>query len=376
MPFQSAGRVLIGLVIATTACSSGPDSTGVPGASASTAAPSDVTRATGGTAASGASTSPTLEDEPAPEAPPRAGMVWVPGGTFRMGSDVPMFADARPVHDVTVDGFWMDATEVTNAEYARFVDATGYRTLAERTPLPEDNPGVPPELLVPGSILFAPPPMPVPLDNPLRWWRFAPGANWRAPDGPDSSIAGRDDYPVVHIAYEDALAYAAWAGTRLPTEAEWERAARGRAIGAEYVWGAAPASHHDTPVANLHEGHFPHHNTEADGYALAAPVRAYPANDFGLYGMAGNVWEWTTDWYRPDAYAMRLAAAQGTPIRNPKGPADSYDPDEPGLPKRVQKGGSFLCTDQYCGRYRPGGRGKGAPDSAANHTGFRTVMSP
>ncbi len=303
-------------------------------------------------------------------------MVWVPGGTFRMGSEVPMFADARPIHDVEVDGFWMDATEVTNAEFARFVEATGYRTLAERTPLPADNPGVPPELLVPGSIVFAPPAGPVPLDNPLRWWQFVPGASWRAPQGQGSSIEGREDHPVVHVAYEDALAYAAWAGTRLPTEAEWERAARGRLIGAEFVWGSEPPSHHDDAHANLFDGRFPDRNTEADGYALAAPVRAYPANDFGLYGMSGNVWEWTSDWYRPDTYAVRMAGRDGAPVRNPGGPSTSYDPEEPGVPKRVQKGGSFLCTDEYCGRYRPGARGKGAPDSGANHVGFRTVASP
>lgn len=361
------GHVLVGLSLGAAACGGGPSST-------TPAVPTAQTSATPPAGAAAVDETVDVDMTP-PGASPRDGMIWVPGGRFRMGTDVPMFTDARPVHDVEVDGFWMDATEVTNAQFVRFVQATGYRTMAERVPAAADNPGVPPELLVPGSILFAPPPGPVPLDNSLRWWRFAPGASWRAPAGPGSTLEGRDDHPVVHIAYDDALAYAAWAGTRLPTEAEWERAARGRLVGAEFVWGSEPPTTHGEHSANIHQGHFPHLNTEADGYASTAPVRAFPANDFGLYGMAGNVWEWTTDWYRPDTYATRLAAAGGTVVRNPRGPADSLDPGEPGIAKRVQKGGSFLCTDQYCGRYRPGGRGKGAPDSAANHVGFRTVKS-
>lgn len=307
-----------------------------------------------------------------PEGEPPPGMVWIPPGEFLMGSDDPMFADARPIHPVHVDGFWMDETEVINAAFAGFVEATGYVTIAERRPDPADYPGAPPDLLVPGSIVFTAPSAPVPLDSHVRWWSFVPGANWRHPDGPGSTIEGRDDHPVVHIAYDDAVAYAAWAGNRLPTEAEWEHAARGRKSQAPFVWGheAHPAGGHP---ANIHQGIFPHQNTAEDGYVATAPVRAFPANDFALFGMSGNVWEWTSDWYRPDTYARRVQAAGGTTIRNPTGPADSFDPSEPGLAKRVQKGGSFLCTDQYCGRYRPGGRGKGDPTSAANHVGFRTV---
>jgi sulfatase modifying factor 1 len=307
-----------------------------------------------------------------PEGEPPPGMVWIPPGEFLMGSDDPMFADARPIHPVHVDGFWMDETEVTNAAFAGFVEATGYVTIAERRPDPADYPGAPPDLLVPGSIVFTAPSAPVPLDSHVRWWSFVPGANWRHPDGPGSTIEGRDDHPAVHIAYDDAVAYAAWAGNRLPTEAEWEHAARGHKSQAPFVWGheAHPAGGHP---ANIHQGVFPHQNTAEDGFVATAPVRAFPANDFALFGMSGNVWEWTSDWYRPDTYARRVQAAGGTTIRNPTGPADSFDPSEPGLAKRVQKGGSFLCTDQYCGRYRPGGRGKGDPTSAANHVGFRTV---
>jgi formylglycine-generating enzyme required for sulfatase activity len=206
----------------------------------------------------------------------------------------------------------------------------------------------------------------------MRWWDYVPGANWRHPEGPGSTLEGRDDHPVVHIAYEDAVAFATWAGNRLPTEAEWEYAARGRRTREPFVWGREPLPG-GAHQANIHQGHFPHENTADDGYVATAPVQAFPANDFGLYGMSGNVWEWTTDWYRPDTYARRAPAALEQAVRNPTGPASSFDPDEPGIPKRVQKGGSFLCTDQYCGRYRPGGRGKGAIDSPANHVGLRTV---
>jgi formylglycine-generating enzyme required for sulfatase activity len=326
----------------------------------------DVTAPSAGTSVTGAS-APAV-----PAGDPPLGMVWVPPGEFLMGSDDPMFADARPIHRVAVDGFWMDETEVTNAAFARFVEATGYVTIAERRPDPADYPGAPPEMLVPGSIVFTAPPQAVPLDNHVQWWSFVPGADWRHPDGPTSSIDGREEHPVVHIAYDDAVAYARWAGNRLPTEAEWEYAARGRRSQAPFVWGheAHPQGGHP---ANIHQGQFPHENTADDGYVATAPVRAFPANDFGLFGMAGNVWEWTTDWYRPDTYARRVSASGGAAVRNPTGPPDSFDPSEPGLPKRVQKGGSFLCTDQYCGRYRPGGRGKGEPTSAANHVGFRTV---
>jgi formylglycine-generating enzyme required for sulfatase activity len=279
--------------------------------------------------------------------------------------------DARPIHRVDVDGFWMDATEVTNAEFARFVAATGYVTVAERKPRPEDFPGADPALLVPGALVFTAPAQPVALNDPAGWWRYVPGANWRHPEGPASAIAGREREPVVQVAWEDAAAFARWAGKRLPTEAEWEFAARGGRAGELYAWpgGLQPEGKW---AANVWQGHFPDHDTGEDGYRRAAPVASFPANPYGLHDMAGNVWEWCSDWYRPDTYA---GAAPLT--RNPGGPAedDSLDPLEPGIAKRVQRGGSFLCTDQYCTRYLVGSRGRGAPDTGSNHLGFRCVRS-
>ncbi len=301
------------------------------------------------------------------------GMVWVPPGEFLMGSDVPMFRDARPKHRVALDGFWIDATEVTNSDFSRFVESTRYITLAERTPSPEDYPGAPQEMLVPGSIVFSPPTQKVVLDDAYQWWQFVPGANWRHPEGKGTTIQQRMDHPVVHIAYEDAIAYAHWAGKRLPTEAEWEYAARGGLEANAYAWGNK-LKLNNRYMANTFQGDFPRSNTADDGYAATSPVKAFPANGFGLYGVSGNVWEWTSDWYRFDEYVRR--AMSDKPVINPKGPTMSYDPTEPGIPKRVQKGGSFLCTDQYCARYRPGGRGKVAPDSGANHIGFRLIYQP
>ncbi len=282
-------------------------------------------------------------------------------------------ADARPVHPVRVDGFWMDATEVTNAQFAAFVAATGYRTVAERTPKAEDFPGAPPENLVAGSVVFSPPDAPVPLDDHLRWWAYVKGADWRHPLGPDSSIAGRDDEPVVHVAWEDAEAYSRWAGKRLPTEAEWEFAARGGLSGATYPWGDAfrPDGRW---MANTWQGRFPGENTADDGHAGLAPVAQYPANAYGLFDMSGNVWEWCSDWYRPDTYAR--AVATGGVAVNPRGPDSSFDPQEPGQAKRVQRGGSYLCSESYCARYIVGTRGKGEISSATNHIGFRCVQSP
>jgi formylglycine-generating enzyme required for sulfatase activity len=279
-------------------------------------------------------------------------------------------SDARPVHRVYVDGFFMDKTDVTNAQFAAFVKATGYITLAERKPRPEDFPGSAPEDLFAGSLVFSAPNQPVPLDDNLEWWQYVEGANWRQPFGPESSIQGKGDYPVVHVAYEDAEAFASWAGKRLPTEAEWEFAARGGQTGKPFVWGDTfrPAGHW---MANIHEGHFPDRDTAEDGYGGVAPVARFPANPYGLYDMAGNVWQWTSDWYRADYYSD-LAAARGV-ARNPRGPLTSYDPDEPTQPKKVQRGGSFLCTDQYCSRYILGTRGKGEINTGANHLGFRCV---
>jgi formylglycine-generating enzyme required for sulfatase activity len=308
------------------------------------------------------------------------GMVWIPGGEFSMGAqdapdmnDVGMKAtvDSRPVHRVYVDGFFMDKTDVTNAEYEEFVKATGYVTVAERQPKAEDYPGAPPENLVAGSVVFAPPDHPVSLDDYFQWWTYVPGANWRHPVGPKSSIAGKGKYPVVQIAYEDAVAYAKWAGKRLPTEAEWEFAARGGLAGKPYVWGDQfrPGGRW---MANTHQGHFPDKDTGDDGYTGLAPVASFAPNGYGLYDMAGNVWQWTSDWYRPDYY-QQLAA--GGVVHNPQGPDSAYDPAEPGHAKKVHRGGSFLCTDQYCSRYMVGTRGKGDIDTGTNHLGFRCVTT-
>jgi len=320
--------------------------------------------------------------KPPGDAPP--GMVWIPGGEFSMGTNDPTkmvcdgaghdpMPDARPVHRVAVDGFWMDATAVTNEQFERFVQATGYVTEAERKPKPEDFPSAPPEALVAGSIVFTPTTDAVPLENFLAWWHYEPGANWRHPEGPKTDLQGREKYPAIHISFDDAEAYAKWAGKRLPTEAEWEFAARGGLAGKPFVWGddLKPGGKW---MANIYQGRFPVKDTGLDGFAGLAPVAQFPANGYGLYDMAGNVWQWCADWYRPDYY-QTLAASRDIP-RNPQGPPDSFDPSEPGVPKRVQRGGSFLCSDQYCSRYMVGSRGKGEPTSSANHIGFRCVLSP
>lgn len=297
------------------------------------------------------------------------GMVWIPGGTFIMGDPDAAFADTQPLHRVHVDGFWMDRTEVTNAQFARFVLATGYVTVAERKPDAKDfPPDTPPENLVPGSLVFTPPREEVALSAHLSWWRYLPGASWRHPEGPGSSIAGRDNHPAVHICWYDAVAYAKWAGKRLPTEAEWEYAARGGLERKRYVWGDDLCPK-DRWMANIWQGRFPRENTKEDGFVGAAPVGSFPPNGYGLCDMSGNVWEWCADFYQPDYY-------RNSPERNPQGPDSSFDPLEPGIAKRVQRGGSFLCSDLYCVRYRPGTRGKGAMDSGASHVGFRCVRSP
>lgn len=303
----------------------------------------------------------------APQQTPE-GMVWIPGGEFWMGADD--FPDAQPWHRVYVDGFWMDKTEVTNEQFAKFVKATDYVTVAERTPRAEDFPGAPPENLVAGSVVFSPPDHPVKLNDHFQWWSYVNGANWRHPEGPRSDIVNHAKYPVVHIAYEDVLAYAKWAGKRLPTEAEFEFAQRGGLDRKPYSWGDEfkPGGQF---MANTFQGHFPDKNTKEDGYAAVAPVASFPPNGYGLYDMAGNVWEWTSDWYRHDYY--KTLAARGMVAVSPQGPADSFDPSEPGVKKKVHKGGSFLCTDQYCARYIAGGRGKGEPDTGTNHLGFRLV---
>lgn len=302
----------------------------------------------------------TSAPSPAPEE-----MAWVPGGWFWMGDN--NFKDAQPEHLVYVDGFWMDAHEVTNAQFAKFVAATGYQTVAELPPKQEDFPGAPPEALVAGSIVFAPPDHEVPLDNHLQWWAYVPGADWQHPEGPDTNILDRQNHPAVHIAWTDAMAYAKWAGKRLPSEAEWELAARGGLDREPYCWGneLRPKNHWQS---NIWQGKFPLSNTAGDGYRATAPVGSYAPNGYGLFDMSGNVWEWCSDWYRPDYY-------QKSVDKNPPGPDSSFDPLEPGMPKRVQRGGSFMCSDAYCIRYVPGARGKGEPSSAAGHVGFRCVQA-
>jgi formylglycine-generating enzyme required for sulfatase activity len=321
-----------------------------------------------------------LGPSPAP-GPAPDGMVWVPGGTFWMGTDGggPHFADAQQVHRVSVSGFWMDAHEVTNAQFARFVAETNYVTFAERKPtresiergLPSGAPPPTDEQLVPGALVFTPPDGAVPWDNVAGWWQWVPGACWKHPEGPGTDFKGREDHPVVHVCWHDAEAYCKWAGKRLPTEAEWEFAARGGLDRKQYCWGDEPPGAGGTWRCNIFQGDFPHRNTADDGFPRTAPVGRYPANGYGLHDMAGNVWEWCADWYRPEYY-------RESPKLNPKGPPSSYDPTDPTgadpyLPKRVQRGGSFLCSDRFCSRYKPAGRGKGDVETGQSHVGFRCV---
>jgi len=310
------------------------------------------------------------------------GMVLIPGGEFSMGSEDPTglelcggghehMRDARPVHRVFVDPFWMDKTEVTNAQFRKFVQATGYKTVAEIAPTQEEFPTAPKENLVAGATVFSPTPNMVPLNNIYQWWRYQHDADWQHPEGPKSNIVGKDNYPVVQIAYPDAEAYCRWAHKRLPTEAEWEFAARGGLSGAPFAWGGEfkPGGKW---MANIYQGTFPVKDAGSDGFVGIAPVAKFPPNRYGLYDIAGNVWEWCNDWYRADYYAQ---LTPGAVSRNPQGPSTSWDPAEPNEKKRVQRGGSFLCTDQYCTRYLVGTRGKGEEKTAANHVGFRCVRS-
>ncbi len=307
-----------------------------------------------------------------------AGMVWIAGGSFMMGGDNGQASeDEYPKHKVTVDGFWMDATEVTNAQFEKFVAATGYITTAEQKPdwnelkkqLPPGTAKPDDSLLVAASLVFSPPAHAVDLNDYGQWWAWKKGANWRHPHGPGSSIKGKENEPVVHVSWYDAQAYCKWAGKRLPTEAEWEYAARGGLEGKVYPWGDEPVDA-GKPRANSWQGHFPDKNTLVDKFYYTSPVKSFAPNGYGLYDMAGNVWEWCNDYYN-NTYYKTVASAAG--IKNPAGPAQSYDPDEPYAKKRVIRGGSFLCNDSYCTGYRVARRMKSTEDSGMEHLGFRCV---
>jgi formylglycine-generating enzyme required for sulfatase activity len=301
-------------------------------------------------------------------------MVWIPGGTFRMGSDQ-HYPEEAPSHRVTVSGFWMDRTPVTNRDFRKFVNATGYLTLAETPPDAKDYPGALPQMLKAGSLVFTPPKHAVDLRNWSQWWRFKFGANWRRPYGPRSSISGLDDHPVVHIAYRDAEAYAKWAGKDLSSEAEWEFAARGGLDGAEFAWGDefTPGG---KQMANTWQGAFPHENLGRAGDARTSPAMAFPPNGYGLYDMIGNVWEWTKDWWstQHEADAEKPCCIP----HDPRGGREqnSYDPCLPKIkiPRKVLKGGSHLCAPNYCRRYRPAARHAEAVDTSTSHVGFRCVI--
>jgi formylglycine-generating enzyme len=305
---------------------------------------------------------------PAPE------MIFIAGGTFQMGSDR-HYPEEAPAHRATVGPFWMDRTPVTNRQFRKFVEATGYITFAEIAPDPADYPGAAPHMLKAGSLVFAPPKNPVDLGDWSQWWTFKFGAYWRRPDGPGSSISGLGDHPVVHIAYRDAQAYARWAGKELPTEAEWEYAARGGLDRAEFAWGDefTPGGKH---MANTWQGRFPHENLGADGFERTSPVKAFPPNGYGLFDLIGNVWEWTADWYAPkhEADAPKACCIP----ENPRGAREdaSYDPCQPQsrIPRKVIKGGSHLCAPNYCRRYRPAARHPEPVDTSTSHLGFRCVL--
>jgi sulfatase modifying factor 1 len=311
--------------------------------------------------------------------PPKRGeefaeMVFVSGGTFSMGSDR-HYPEERPAHRVTIAGFWMQKTPVTNREFEAFVRATGYVTSAEIAPDPNDYPGAQPHMLYAGSLVFQPPPGPVSFDNWSLWWTFLKGATWRHPYGPTSSVGDLDDHPVVHVAYADAVAYARWVGMELPTEAEWEYASRNQLDGADYAWGAelAPNGRY---MANTWQGAFPHENLAEDGYERTSPVTAFPPNLYGLYDMIGNVWEWTSDWYAPRHQADAPKAC--CIPENPRGVREdaSHDPCQPNvkIPRKVLKGGSHLCAPNYCRRYRPAARHAQPVDTSTSHVGFRCVL--
>jgi formylglycine-generating enzyme len=300
-------------------------------------------------------------------------MIWIPGGTFRMGSDA-HYPDEAPAHRVTVSGFWIDRTQVTNAAFRRFVKATGYVTLAERVPDAAMYPGAQPELLVAGSVVFQQPPGRVAMNSHYNWWGWMPGADWRHPEGPGSNLNGRERHPVLHVAWEDAAAYATWAGKEIPTEAEWEYAARGGHDGWPYAWGEDLAPQ-GRMLANYWQGDFPWQNLTLDGFERTAPVGSFPPNGYGLVDMIGNAWEWTADWYteRHEMSSPCCGAAA-----DPRGGSReaSIDPNAAGLniPRKVLKGGSWACAESYCQRYRPAARMHHPLDTGTNHLSFRCVV--
>ena len=321
----------------------------------------------------------SVEAQPSASAPgpaPGPDMLWIPGGKFRMGSDR-HYPEERPAHEVSVDGFWMDRHQVRNAEFRRFVEETGHVTFAEVPPDPRDYPGARPDMLYAGSLVFTKPAGPVDRRHFSNWWQFVRGAMWRHPLGPKTSIAGLEDHPVVHVTFADATAYAQWAGKTLPTEAEWERAARGGVEGAAFAWGDElyPGGRQ---MANFWQGEFPWQNLCDDGYERTSPVGAFPANGYGLFDMIGNVWEWTTDWFQPTHGQVETKACCAP--HNPLGPreSESYDPCQPEvrIPRKVLKGGSHLCAPNYCQRYRPAARFPEPIDTSTSHVGFRCIVRP
>ena len=316
-------------------------------------------------------------------AEPPAGMVWIRGGEYQMGSQNEFsLPNEQPVHTVRVNGFWMDVTEVTNAEYRKFVEATGYQTVAEKDFDAKDYPNAPAEALKAGSLIFAMTDGPVPLDDHMRWWEFKPGADWQHPAGPGSSIEGKDNHPVVCLAWEDAKAYAKWAGKRLPTEAEWEYAARGGLPNSAYAWGDDFEPKGEVQ-ANLWQGDFPHENTTTDGFHDTAPVKSFPPNGYGLYDISGNVWEFVEDWYDPDYYVRSPEFCPPGPTKDQVldpslriRPDADRRPQLATIPHKVIRGGSFLCNDCYCRGYRPSARQITDTITSTNHTGFRCVKDP
>ncbi len=300
-------------------------------------------------------------------------MVWVPGGTLLMGS-ADFYPEEGPVHRVSISGFWMDEHAVTVAEYRRFVSATGYVTVAERAPHPAQYPGVAPELLVPGSLVFDQPDGPVDLNDPGNWWSWVPGTQWRHPEGPESTLRGRERHPVSHVSYEDAAAFAVWAGKALPSEAEWEWAARGGLEGAVYCWGDV-FQPRGRMMASTWQGRFPWENLKTDGFVGTTPVKRFPPNGYGLFEMTGNVWEWTSDFFRPrhPGGSPACCVPRDPHVETPEHRYDRPAPDAH-IPRRVVKGGSYLCAPNYCLRYRPAARQGQAVETSSGHIGFRCVI--